>query len=94
MDYVVVVKRDFDGGYLLVADVGGEGQRILFEKIFGCTATNRLTFSDLIATIEISLDDYHIIQCRAFANGICEYTEQIAGIINANKKMIAERKRA
>ena len=47
-----------------------------------------------IATIEISLDDYHIIQCRAFANGICEYTEQIAGIINANKKMIAERKRA
>ncbi len=47
-----------------------------------------------IATIEISLYDYHIIQCRAFANGICEYTEQIAGIINANKKMIAERKRA
>lgn len=45
-----------------------------------------------IATIEISLDDCHIIQCRAFANGICEYTEQIAGIINANKKMIAERK--
>ncbi len=44
-----------------------------------------------IATIEISLDDYHIIQCRAFANGICEYTEQIAGIINANKEMIAER---
>lgn len=47
-----------------------------------------------IATIEISLDDYSIIQCRAFANGICEYTEQIAGIINANKKMIAKRKRA
>ena len=47
-----------------------------------------------IAIIEISLDDFHIIQCRAFANGICEYTEQIAGIINANKKMIAERKRA
>lgn len=47
-----------------------------------------------IATIEISLDDYHIIQCRAFANEICEYTQQIAGIINANKNMIAERKRA
>lgn len=47
-----------------------------------------------IATIEISLDDCNIIQCRAFANGICEYTEQIAGIINANKKMIAERKTA
>lgn len=47
-----------------------------------------------IATLEISLDDCHIIQCRAFANGICEYTEQIACIINANKKLIAERKRA
>ena len=47
-----------------------------------------------IATIEISLDDYQIIQCRAFANKVCKYTEQIAGIINANKKMIAERKRA
>lgn len=47
-----------------------------------------------IASLEISLDDCHIIQCRAFANSICEYTEQIAGIINANKKMIAERKRA
>ena len=47
-----------------------------------------------IATIEISLDDFHIIQCRAFANQVCEYAEQIADIINANKKMIAERKRA
>ena len=47
-----------------------------------------------IATLEISLDDCHIIQCRAFANQVCEYTEQIAGIINANKKMIAERKTA
>jgi hypothetical protein len=27
----------------------------------------------------------------AFANGVCEYAEQIAGVINANKKMIAER---
>lgn len=47
-----------------------------------------------IATVEISQKDYSIIQCRAFANKVCEYTEQIAGIINANKKMIAERKRA
>ena len=47
-----------------------------------------------IATVEISLKDYSIIQCRAFANKVCEYTEQIVGIINANKKMIAERKRA
>ncbi len=47
-----------------------------------------------IATIEISLDDYQILQCRAFANQVCEYTEQIAGIIKANKKKIAARKRA
>ena len=47
-----------------------------------------------IATVEISLKDYSIVQCRAFANKVCEYTEQIAGIINANKKLIAERKRA
>lgn len=47
-----------------------------------------------IATVEISLKDYSIVQCRAFANKVCEYTEQIAGIINANKQMIAERKRA
>ena len=44
-----------------------------------------------IATVEISLKDFSIIQCRAFANGVCEYTEQIAGIINDNKEMIAER---
>ena len=44
-----------------------------------------------IATVEISLKDFSIIQCRAFANGVCEYAEQIAGIINSNKKMIAER---
>ena len=47
-----------------------------------------------IATVEISLKDFSILQCRAFANGICEYIEQIERIINANKKMIAERKRA
>ena len=47
-----------------------------------------------IATVEISLKDFSIIQCRAFANGVCEYAEQIAGIINANKKMIADRQRA
>ncbi|MEZ3591300.1 MAG: PcfJ domain-containing protein [Muribaculaceae bacterium] len=47
-----------------------------------------------IATIEISLKDFSILQCRSFANGICEYTKQIERIINSNKKMIAERKRA
>ena len=47
-----------------------------------------------IATVEISLNDYSILQCRAFANDICKYTEEIADIINANKKLIADRKRA
>ena len=45
-----------------------------------------------VATVEISLKDYSIIQCRAFANGVSEYTERIAGIINSNKRLIAKRK--
>lgn len=69
----------------------GSAKYFLKEKTLTLTA---YIGDKQIATIEISLDDFHIIQCRAFANGICEYTEQIAGIINANKKMIAERKRA
>ncbi|MCM1223734.1 MAG: PcfJ domain-containing protein, partial [Lachnospiraceae bacterium] len=47
-----------------------------------------------IATIEIALSDCHIIQCRAFANGVCEYQDRIAKIISDNKKLIDERKRA
>lgn len=69
----------------------GTAKYFLKEKTLTLTA---YIGNKQIATVEISLDDFHIIQCRAFANGICEYTEQIAGIINANKKMIAERKRA
>ena len=45
-----------------------------------------------IATVEISLKDFSILQSRTFANDISKYTEQIANIIKANKKMIAERK--
>ena len=47
-----------------------------------------------IATIEISLKDYSIIQCRAFANKVCQYQDRIAKIISDNIKMIVERKRA
>ena len=47
-----------------------------------------------IATIEISLKDYSIIQCRAFANKVCQYQDRISKIISDNIKMIAERKRA
>lgn len=47
-----------------------------------------------IATVEISLKDYSVIQCRAFANGVCEYQDRIANIINANTALIAERKTA
>ena len=69
----------------------GSAKYFLKEKTLTLTA---YIGDKQIATIEISLDDYQIIQCRAFANGICEYTEQIAGIIKANKKKIAARKRA
>ena len=41
-----------------------------------------------IATIEISLKDYSIIQCRAFANKVCQYQDRIAKIISDNIKMI------
>ena len=47
-----------------------------------------------IATIEISLQDCRILQCRAFANGVSEYQDRIAKIISDNTKLIAERKTA
>ena len=46
-----------------------------------------------IATIEISLKDFSILQCRAFANGVCKYTDRISEIIKANTKLIRKRKR-
>ncbi|MCM1141658.1 MAG: PcfJ domain-containing protein [Muribaculum sp.] len=45
-----------------------------------------------VATIEIDLSDNHIIQCRAFANGVCEYQDRIAKIISDNTKLIDQRK--
>lgn len=47
-----------------------------------------------IATVEISLKDFSILQCRAFANGVCKYTDRIAEIIKSNTKLIRKRKRA
>lgn len=47
-----------------------------------------------VATIEVSLTDYTILQCRGYANGSCEYSKQIADIIKANTSLIEERKRA
>lgn len=47
-----------------------------------------------IATVEISLKDFSILQCRAFANGVCEYTDRISEIIKANTKLIRQRNRA
>ena len=48
----------------------------------------------VVATIEVSLEDYAILQCRAFANGVSEYQDRIAKIIGDNTKLIAERKTA
>lgn len=47
-----------------------------------------------VATIEIRLQDYTILQCRGYANGSCEYSKQIADIISNNTSLIEERKRA
>lgn len=47
-----------------------------------------------VATIEISLSDYSILQCRGYANGSCGYSKQIADIISNNTALIEERKRA
>ena len=47
-----------------------------------------------VATIEISLKDYALLQCRAFANKVCDYQDRIAKIISDNIKLIAERKTA
>lgn len=47
-----------------------------------------------VATIEVSLQDYTILQCRGYANGSCEYSKQIADIISNNTSLIEERKRA
>ena len=46
----------------------------------------------VVATIEVSLENYAILQCRAFANGVSEYQDRIAKIISNNTKLIAERK--
>ncbi len=48
----------------------------------------------VVATIEVSLEDYAILQCRAFANGVSEYQDRIAKIISDNTKLIADRKTA
>lgn len=84
------VAEYYDEGTKQHICVGSAGYYLKADTlVFTATMEGRT-----IATVEISLKDYSVIQCRAFANQVCEYTEQIAGIINANKKMIAERKRA
>lgn len=78
----------------------------LGEKMSLCVASSRYYVKEsslvltatignkTVAVIEISLSDYSILQCRAFANGISEYSEQIAAIITANTALIAERQAA
>ena len=62
-----------------------------FERPVVLTATIK---GKTIATTEISLSDFTILQCRAFANGVCEYADRIARIIDLNKTLIEERKKA
>ena len=81
------VSEYYDEGTKQHICVGSSGYYLKEDTlVFTATMGGRT-----IATVEISLKDFSIIQCRAFANGVCEYAEQIAGIINANKKLIAER---
>ena len=67
----------------------GSARYYLKENSLVLTATIK---GQTIATIEISLSDYSIIQCRAFANKVCKYHDRIAKIIKDNTKMIAKRK--
>ncbi len=84
------VAEYYDEGTRQHICVGSSGYYLKEDTlVFTATMEGRT-----IATVEISLKDFTIIQCRAFANGVCEYAEQIADIIKANEKMIAERKRA
>lgn len=84
------VAEYYDEGTRQHICVGSSGYYLKPETLVFTTTMECKT----IATVEISLKDYSIIQCRAFANKVCEYAEQIVDIINANEKMIAERKGA
>ena len=77
----------------------GKSQRLCVASSKYYLKSNSLVFvavisNRVVATIEVSLENYAILQCRAFANGVCEYQNRIAKIISDNIKMIAERKRA
>ena len=84
------VAEYYDEGTKQHICVGSSGY-YLKEDTLVFTATMR---GRTIATVEISLKDFSIIQCRAFANKVCQYQDRIAQIISDNVKMIAERKRA
>lgn len=56
----------------------GTSQRLCVASSKYYLKSNSLVFvavisNKVVATVEISLEDYSIIQCRAFANGVCEY---------------------
>lgn len=77
----------------------GTSQRLCVASSKYYLKSNSLVFvavisNRVVATIEVSLENYAILQCRAFANEVCEYQNRIAKIISDNIKMIAERKRA
>lgn len=47
-----------------------------------------------IATVEISLKTFKVIQCRAACNKVSEYQDRIEGMIRSHRKEIRERMRA
>lgn len=77
----------------------GESQHICVASARYYLKSESLVFvavisGKVVATVEISLEDYSIIQCRAFANGVSEYQGRITEIINKNTNLIEKRKRA
>ena len=77
----------------------GKSQRLCVASSKYYLKSNSLVFvavisNRVVATIEVSLENYAILQCRAFANGVCEYTDRIAKLISDNTDLLKERKTA
>ena len=77
----------------------GKSQRLCVASSKYYLKFNSLVFvavisNKVVATVEISLEDYSIVQCRAFANGVSEYQDRITEIISKNTNLIEKCKRA
>lgn len=65
----------------------GASQRLCVASSKYYLKSNSLVFvavisNKVVATVEISLEDYSIVQCRAFTNRVSKYQDRITEIIN------------